>query len=208
MRKIDMKGKRFGRLVVIEEAFKRKGKIYWKCLCECGQTTFVTTSNLRSGQIKSCGCLQRELAIKTQLTHGQSKTKLYKIWESMKRRCVSPKVERYSSYGGRGISVCEEWQRFEPFFEWAIENGYQDGLSIDRIDVDGNYEPVNCRWVTLKEQSNNKTNSRYVELYGEKKTISEIAEQYKLPYEMVYQRITKLHWSPEEAIKQKQKISK
>lgn len=129
--------------------------------------------------------------------HGMRHTRLYKIWEAMKRRCDSPKAERYPRYGGRGIRYCEEWKNFIPFMEWAFENGYVDGLSIERIDTDGNYCPENCKWIPLKQQANNTSQNRHVTMRGEKMTIAQFAEKLGAPYSAVYQEICILHWSPE-----------
>lgn len=191
----DLTGKQFGRLTVIEKSGYVGKKIAWLCKCECDNTTIVSGSNLVTKAVQSCGCLN-----KANTKHGMRYTKIYKIWESMKRRCLNPKVERYMSYGGRGIKFCDEWNNFIPFYEWAKSAGYKEGLSIDRIDVDGNYEPNNCRWITMKEQSNNKTTSNFVTYKGEIKTIPNVAEETKIPYFRLYQRIVKLGWNIERAV--------
>lgn len=165
----------FGRLRVIERAESTSaGKSRWKCKCECGNEAFVTADDLKSGHTKSCGCLHREISssvmasISTGKTgernnayrHGGRKTKLYNIWAQMRQRCTNPNHRRYSDWGGRGITVCEEWNDFVVFRDWALSNGYQEGLSIDRKDNDKGYSPDNCRWSTSKEQNNNKRKYR------------------------------------------------
>ena len=165
MRKIDMTGQTFGKLKVIAESHERyimtNGKeVVWICKCECGKIVHIRGSQLRNGHHKSCGCFKGEYCRKTQLRHGWSGTHLHSIWSSMKQRCNNPNDPKYSDYGGRGISVCKEWNdSFETFKNWAIANGYEDGkghdCSIDRVDNDGNYEPGNCRWTTAKVQANN-----------------------------------------------------
>lgn len=195
----DLKGLRFGRLKVIEFAGKQYGnKNYWRCICDCGNIKDVYQSNLTCGITHSCGCLAKERF--TRRTHGQRHNKIYKIWESMKRRCNSEKSQRYACYGGRGIKYTPEWEKFEGFYDWAVSSGYVEGLSLDRINPDGNYEPNNCRWIPLKEQAYNKTNSVKFTYNGTTKCLSEWANIYDIPYERLYQRIFKLGYSFEEAI--------
>lgn len=154
---IDLIGCKFGRLTVVEFDRLQNHKTYWKCVCDCGLTVIATGNNLRSGNTQSCGCLRRELAQqrgKENTEHGEShnnKTRLYGIWCGMRQRCNNPNREAYSLYGGKGVKLCEEWSSYPAFKEWAINNGYADNLSIDRIDSNGNYEPSNCRWITLSE---------------------------------------------------------
>ena len=147
--------KKYGRLIIVEE---RKNKLL--CLCDCGNTKEIYKYDVLSGRTKSCGCLQRERTSKANTKHGKHNNRLYNIWCGMKQRCYYKNHVRYSRYGGRGITVCDEWvNSFKAFYNWAIENGYKEGLSIDRIDNDGNYEPCNCRWVDYKTQYENSIHS-------------------------------------------------
>jgi len=163
MRKINLIGQKFGRLIVISDTGKRKSReVVWACRCECGKLTEVVTSSLCRGLTKSCGCLWRERIKESNTIHGDDRRKpggvmrLYKIWDSMKQRCLNPKCRAYKRYGGRGIRVCPEWQNsYLAFKAWALANGYQDDLTIDRFDSDGNYCPENCRWIPKSENSRN-----------------------------------------------------
>ena len=159
----DLTGQRFGMVVVIEEAGRTKsGSVIWNCRCDCGNTIMETCSNLKSGRVTSCGCKKIERIGKLNRTHGMRNTRLYRIWLNMKNRCNNRNAERYADYGGRGIKVCQDWdQSFIAFYQWAIQSGYQDKLTIDRVDNNGNYEPNNCRWITLSEQNKNKRPRRW-----------------------------------------------
>lgn len=172
---LKLEGKRFGRLVVLKRADNtKKGMTYWLCKCDCGNTKIVRGTHLQAGKIKSCGCLVRETSRETLSTHRLSKTRLYRVYCGIKARCYNPKNECYRIYGGRGITMCEEWKNnFLSFYNWAINNGHREDLSIDRINNDGNYEPNNCRWATPKEQSNNTRRCIYVTYNNETHTITE-----------------------------------
>lgn len=158
-------GDKFGRLTIIEQTPQRKQRcIIYKCRCDCGNIVFVKGTNLKKGYTKSCGCLQKEMSTEANKTHGQSKTKLYYVWQRMKQRCNNKSNRAYKYYGGRGIYVCKEWNDdYISFYEWSVNNGYKEGLTIDRIDNNEGYSPNNCRWVTMKVQSENRK-KRNIEL--------------------------------------------
>jgi hypothetical protein len=163
MRRIDITGQRFGKLVAVEKELGR-----WRCVCDCGGSSVVRASNLRTGSTKSCGCRTKA----TRTTHGLSRTGLFGVWEGMRRRCSKPKCKGWHRYGGRGISVCREWANdFVAFYDWAMANGYAHGLTIDRIDNDGNYEPRNCRWATRAVNTNNRSVTVMISAFGETKPL-------------------------------------
>lgn len=159
---IDITGQSFGRLTVIEHAGSRDRKALWRCHCSCGQETIVIGKLLRSGHTKSCGCWRSDNWFIQKQTHGESRTRLHRIWRGMKTRCGNPRCAAFPRYGGRGIRVCAEWHQFEPFRDWSLGNGYADDLTIDRINNDGNYEPGNCRWTSHAGQSRNNPQNRAV----------------------------------------------
>lgn len=198
MKFIDLTGQRFGFLTVAKRAENdNQGKAIWECKCDCGNMHTVSRTDLKNSHVKSCGCYTKEFQKTSHIKHGLKYTRLYRTWNDMKDRCYNPKCHAYSNYGGRGISICEEWKNnVVNFYNWAMSNGYTDELSIDRINVNGNYEPSNCRWVTMKVQQNNKTTNRIIEFNGASHNLSEWAKIFKIPYMNMKSRI-KDGWSIE-----------
>lgn len=197
----DLTGQKFNRWTVISRAQNdKRGQAQWNCVCECGNTSIVGGKDLRLGKSRSCGCLQKDTMSVLSRKHGHSNERLYRIWNVMRQRCKNKNVPEYKRYGQRGISVCAEWDNsFESFYLWAINNGYANDLSIDRIDVNGNYEPSNCRWATAIQQARNKRKHRLFEFRGEKKMLIEWTEELGLNYYRVRNRIYKDKWTVEEA---------
>ena len=188
-------GKKFGKLTVVEivkadDTYKFRGWL-WKAKCDCGNDTTVMPCNVIAGKTLSCGCNAR--------THGKSHTRLYSIWYGMIRRCnVNDKTSKW--HGQRGITVCDEWKKFECFEEWAVHNGYRDDLSIERINNDGNYEPNNCTWIPIGMQSRNRRNTIMIEHKGRKMSLGEACEMEGLPYMLVFNRIYHCKWSVKNAL--------
>lgn len=198
----DISGQRFGRLVAIEPIGKTKvGNIIWRCKCDCGNEKNVSTKDLGHGT-SSCGCYSKEVHKKVFTKHGQRHSRLYSVHRSMLGRCRNPNVREYHNYGGRGIKVCDEWRNsFEAFRDWAYANGYDENApkcecTLDRIDPNGNYEPSNCRWVSIKTQERNRRNNVLITFRGETHCMSEWAEIAGLKYVTFHHRI-KAGWSME-----------
>ena len=194
----NLAGQKFGCLSVIERSGSTKrGLAVWHCRCDCGKETDVIGCHLLSGQTKSCGHLRYN---SINFTHRMSKTRLYRIWRSMRNRCFYQKHKSYSDYGGRGITVCSTWEKdFQAFFDWAMKNGYSDNLTIDRIDYNGNYEPSNCRWATMKVQENNRRNNHLLTFNGDTKTLTQWSVKQGIGDNILYQRLRN-GWSIEKAL--------
>lgn len=199
---VDLTSKRFGRLVVIERMKNSNdGKAMWLCRCDCGNKTIVPTCNLNNGHSKSCGCMTAESASKRNRTHGDRHTRLYGIWTNMKTRCTNDNCNRSKYYLKKGISVCEEWESYENFKKWSLENGYNDSLTLDRIDNSKGYEPSNCRWATYKQQERNKTNNHVITYKGISKTMVEWSETLGINHGTLRSRIYR-GWSIKRAFEQ------
>lgn len=199
-RLIDLTGKEFGRLTVIarvENSLKFPKKPVWKCICQCGEEVRVLGENLRSGHTKSCGCLHDEGNPKGNPIHGKRHDPVYASWQGMKARCLNQNTYNYKDYGGRGIKVCERWLDFNNFFEDMGDP--PPGMTLDRIDVNGDYCPENCRWATLKQQSRNQRRNHFVEYEGQVITVAELAEIKGISRQLLYKRF-KAGWTVEKAI--------
>lgn len=189
----DLTGMKFGKLTAITPVNEKLGSGHhkrWICNCECGNTTIVSSDHLIKGETQSCGCRN----------HGKSNTRIFRIWKNMKRRCNDPTDEQYRRYGGRGIKVCDEWHKdFMKFYNWSMENGYSDKLSIDRINNDKGYCPENCRWTTMKIQANNTSRNTRVKYNGETHTIAEWSDITEIKQNTITYRL-KRGWSVERAL--------
>lgn len=187
-------GDRFGFLEVLDK-FKKNGKIFCRCKCRCGTIKDIDKSSLTTNRTKSCGCYNRQRLHETHTKGNFTNTRLYHTWENMKARCYNPKHPEYKNYGDRGIKVCDEWkQDFLKFREWALNNGWNEEhskleISLDRIDVNGNYEPSNCRWSTYDIQVNNQRRSRRWEYQGVKYTLLEISEKFGINHMALRSRL-------------------
>lgn len=193
----DLTGQKFGNLIVIQKGGTHKGHIYWLCLCTlCGRTKEICGCNLRANKSNSCGC--------SKMRHGQAHSHLHYIWAGMKQRCYNPNNKAYKNYGGRGIRICEEWHEFKNFLKWATETGYYDNnerkCTIERIDVNENYCPENCKWISIEDQWKNTREERQrIKYDGKEWLISELCKKYKVPYSTLKSRIDR-NWDIEKAL--------
>lgn len=196
----DISGKTFGRLTVVSLSEIKNSKRHWECKCICGNIRKIQEDSLTHGRTKSCGCLRTEVNIFKGTIHGLRKHSLYGVWDGMINRCYRDTCEHYKSYGGRGISICDEWRNdFVAFYNWSTNNGYEKGLTIDRIDNEGNYEPSNCKWSTRKQQQANRRNTIFIEIDGAIKSLSEWSDESGISKKVIDYRIRK-GWIPSEAV--------
>lgn len=201
---LNLAEQRYGRLVATKRHGKTTyGQTQWECKCDCGNSVLVGIGNLRSGHTRSCGCLSKDASSdigKRNAKHGESFTRIYRIHSSMIERCFSQKSKDYQKYGGRGITVCDEWKNsYEAFRDWSFANGYADNLSIDRVDNNGPYAPWNCRWTTAKVQQNNTRRNRVIEYDGKTLTLAQWSDETGLNYFTLWSRLQK-GWSVEKAL--------
>lgn len=176
-------------------------KAMWECVCECGKIFIASGKDIRCGHTLSCGCLGEERRAASVTTHGESKTRLYSIYAKMKDRCYNKNNKRYNIYGEKGVRICNEWlNSYEAFRDWAMSHGYQDDLTIDRIDSSGNYCPDNCRWATMETQANNTSRNHFLTYKNSTKTMAEWAKLIGIPYSTLRHRINTLGWSTERAL--------
>lgn len=205
--KIDLSDMKFYRLTVkskAEDYISPNGATYamWNCECQCGTLKIVRASHLLSGATKSCGCLGKDKMRDMRTTHGFSRDRdrLYRIWTLMRGRCNNKSSDHYKWYGERGVRVCDDWNDFLCFRDWALNNGYSESLTLDRVNVDGDYCPDNCRWATQKEQSNNTRRNHYLEYDGKTQTMKQWSEELCLNYDNLKYHINDCHWDTGRAL--------
>lgn len=198
---VNISGQKFGMLYAIKlDSRDRHNRERWLFKCDCGKEKVIEKSSVKTGHTKSCGCWQIENNKVIGITHNKSKTREFKIWLGIKKRCLNKKHSTYKNYGGRGIKICDRWKdSFENFLA-DIGSAPSELYSIDRIDNNGNYEPSNCKWVTRKEQNNNTRRNRIFSYEGNNYTLSNLCDKLELKYKLIYDRVTKLKWKIEEAI--------
>lgn len=206
----DWIGKKFGRLTVLDAIRERSesgnSRWMWRCKCECGKESIITPNSIVYGNTRSCGCLARERFVEfnKSRSHKYNTTEYKKLWwkyYAIRNRCYNENSSRYKDYGGRGIKVYSEWNdNFDNFVEWALSNGYEEGLTIERVDVNGDYCPENCKFITLEEQANNKRNTVWVEYRGERLSLATLCKNYGLNYHSVHFRLYHRGMSVEEAV--------
>lgn len=208
----DLIGQKFGRLTVVDfdkEKIYKDGNKYttFCCICDCGNQSSVVGYRLLSGGTKSCGCLQREAVSKLNKSHGETKSRLHNIWCRMKQRCYNKNATDYKYYGGKGVGICQEWfSSYQAFRDWSLENGYDETLTIDRIDSGKDYSPDNCRWVDRKMQTKNRSITRLLTFNNETLTIGEWAERIGINSKTIAKRIDVLGWTVEEALTTPKKV--
>lgn len=209
VKRVDLTGKKFGRLTVIEkrEPNKKRKTSMWLCRCECGNEKIIASHDLKHGTL-SCGCMLKENreSFKNKYRNGKKinakNTRILRIYNHMKQRCYNSNNSGYKNYGGRGITICKEWlENYYEFEKWSLENGYEDNLTIDRIDTNKGYSPKNCRWATYKQQANNERRNHVLEIDGIKHTVQEWSEIYKIKPNTIIYRI-KRGWNVKRAVKE------
>lgn len=207
-RMIDISNQRFGRLVAFQPstALATNKSKKWICKCDCGTTKEIRSSDLRFGKVTSCGCRKDEKTSERFKKHGMSGTLIYDVWRSIKQRCYNPRNKDFPNYGGRGILMDPQWKEdFTTFHHWAVSNGYREGLTIERVDPNGNYEPSNCSWIENEEQANNRRNSIRYEYQGQSLTIRELSEKLNMNYNTLRDYLRNKKMSVEEVINKKHK---
>lgn len=194
-KQLDLIGKRFGLLTIIEELQPHRypngtPRRKFKFLCDCGNTAEITINLVKSGNTKSCGCVRKKIASMLKYSHGLRRHGCYSVWQNIKDRCYNPKSEFYSNYGGKGIEVCDEWKEFINFHNWAVANGYETtpNPSIERKDISKDYCPANCKFIPYSEQANNRTNTIWITICGERKNLMQWCNQLNIIYDSAYQR--------------------
>ena len=196
----DITGEKYHKLTAIKRVENINGRVTWEFRCDCGNTIYLNKDRVLAGNDHSCGCQKRKQCGSLNYIHGKTDTPLYEIWKSMKQRCCNQNVSNYHNYGGRGIKVCDEWMRdFKAFYDWAITNGWKKGLSIDRINNDGDYSPSNCKWSTRTEQLNNTRQNKLLSYKGKIQTISQWAREIGMKEETLRTRLN-LGWDVEKAL--------
>ena len=197
---VDIVGQRFNFLVVESFSHTGIGGAFWNCKCDCGEHKVLRGSDIKSGETKSCGCYRKEVA-HNKATHGRSKDPVYIVWRNMCSRCYDPNSPGYKDYGGRGIAVCDEWRGEGGFIVFLREMGEcEEGYTLDRINVNGNYEASNCKWSTYEEQNRNKRNNRSITFNGKNRLMVEWAELLGMSVDTLKNRLGKLGWSEEKAL--------
>jgi len=203
--RFNLVGQRFGRLVVLEEVPTPAGeRSRWRCACDCGNKVIVSTHDLhKKNNTQSCGCLQREIAAKTKTIHGLARDgaihPIYSAHSGMIQRCENPNNSRYHRYGGRGITVCDEWHNPKIFYDWAINNGWSPGLTIERIDNNGNYEPSNCCWIIPAKQASNRHTNDNITWHGKTQNLTAWGKELHIPQSRLWARLYRNHWTIERA---------
>lgn len=192
----NLAGKKFNKLTVLEIAYKKDNRVYWKCLCECGNTAVVVSSSITRGRTKSCGCLRSNW---NHTTHNMRNSRPYRIMQGILTRCNNKNDHNYIKYGAKGITVCDKWLTFEGFWE-DMQKGYSDELSIDRIDNSKGYFKENCRWATNKQQVRNRTNTDFIEYNGKTQCLKDWATEYGIKRTTLWQRLYRYNMNFETAI--------